>query len=290
MHNDVSLAQSAIEELFEQLEEEPSFSAFREALADSPGKMLGVLVGKTAGGERVVLRAHSGQLGGRAHWPGWAAPVWRREETAELEARTLQAISDFDKALAQCDVEKAQRRLDEVRLQVRREAAERRASHRQNLREWSRLAVDEADVETAKRLFNAERRRDVERVEEAKQALLAEKQRVHGLRRARRNASIALSSAWFDGAMVTSAAGEKLPLRSLFAGAPLAGGTTDCVIPKLLEAANTARIRPVALAEAWWGPTLNGRKHGDVQYPCERRCQPLLGHLLCGVNGSPGAS
>lgn len=284
--NDVTLAQVAMQTLFDQLETEPEFALFREALAKSPGKMIGVLVAETKTGERVLLRAHSGQLAGRTNWQGWVAPVWHREQTAELEAATLGKIAEFEKALAQCDVVEAQRRLDETRIAVQAEAAARRAAHRQKLREWTLEGVDSDRIEAAKCAFDAARVVDAARVEEAKQALLSEKDKVHHLRTARKSASIALSNAWFDSAGVTSARGEKVPLRSLFTDAPLVGGTSDCGIPKLLEAANTAGIRPIALAECWWGPTLNGRKHGDVQQPCDRRCQPLLGHLLCGLNES----
>lgn len=281
--NDVALAQVAMRELFKGLETDPEFTSFREALGKSPGKMLGVLVAETKTGERVLLRAHSGQLAGRTNWPGWVPPVWHREETAALEAKTLRKISELEKALAQCDVVEAQRVLDETRIQVRTQAASRRAAHRQQLREWTLEQPDDARVEAANRQYDAARIADARRVEEAKQALLLEKDKVHQLRTARKSASIALSNAWFDAASVTSADGHKASLRSLFTEAPLAGGTTDCGIPKLLEAANTARLRPIALAESWWGPTLNDRRHGDVQQPCDRRCQPLLGHLLCGL-------
>ena len=89
----------------------------------------------------------------------------------------------------------------------------------------------------------------------------------------------------FDAARVTNARGETRPLREIFAGKGIAGGTAHCAATKLLHAANVARLRPIALAEAWWGPTINGRVQGDVQPPCDRRCGPILGHLLCGLDG-----
>jgi tRNA pseudouridine32 synthase/23S rRNA pseudouridine746 synthase len=86
----------------------------------------------------------------------------------------------------------------------------------------------------------------------------------------------------FAAAALTNARGERRPLQEVFVGQGIPGGTAGCAVPKLLEAANVARLRPIALAEAWWGPTLNGRYHGDVQPPCDRKCKPILGHLLCG--------
>lgn len=86
----------------------------------------------------------------------------------------------------------------------------------------------------------------------------------------------------FNAAAVTNARGERRPLREIFVGDRIPGGTTDCCVPKLLEAANVAGLRPISMAEAWWGPTTNGRHHGELQPPCDRKCLPVLGHLLCG--------
>ena len=99
----------------------------------------------------------------------------------------------------------------------------------------------------------------------------------------RRAASVALSTAFFDAARLTNARGERWPLRDVFAGRAIAGGATDCAVPRLLEAANVAGVRPLAIAEAWWGRPIGGRLHGACQPPCDRKCLPILGHLLCGL-------
>ena len=88
----------------------------------------------------------------------------------------------------------------------------------------------------------------------------------------------------FDAMSLTSARGVTLPLRQVFV-APfgMPSGTGECAIPRLLHAANRTGIRPVGLAEAWWGPPVGKRVHGQLQPPCERKCLPILGHLLCGL-------
>jgi hypothetical protein len=236
--NDAALGLAALQQLFDQLSDDPALAPERMALEASPGKMIGVLVTDSG-----VLRAYSGELGGRRDWPRWVGPVLRREDTAELEAQTLARIAELDAAMGGIDVPASQRRLDEARVTFRR---------------------------------------DPEQLERVRQRLLADRSRLAELRRERRAASQRLSEAMFQAAAVTNARGERLSLRDVFVGDRIAGGTTDCCVPKLLEAANVGRQRPRALAEAWWGPTLNGRHHGDLQAPCERKCQPVLGHLLCG--------
>lgn len=253
--NDVPLAMAELEALFRSLASDP----VRAALDESKGKMLGVLVAEDAHGGRRVLRAHSGELAGRRDWPGWAPSVLRREDTAVLEAETLLRIETLNHQIETCDVAGAQRRLDETRHAVRAEAAARKEARRRDPSLPSGQAL----------------------VEEARRALLAERARLHALRIERRDASLRLSTAMFDAAGVTNARGLRRPLREVFAGDAIAGGTADCAVPKLLEAANVAGWRPVAIAEAWWGPPIGERRHGDVQPPCERKCLPILGFLLC---------
>lgn len=238
---------AALEALFASLETDAAVAAERAALEASPGKMIGVLI--TRGGD--ILRAYSGELGGRRDWPRWVAPVLRRADTAEIEAATLETIARLDARIAAIDVPAAQRRLDEYRVAFRKQP---------------------------------------NRIEEAKTFLLSQRATLSELRKERRRASQRLSTAMFNAAAVTNARGERRPLRDIFVGDRISGGTTDCCVPKLLEAANVAGLRPLSVAEAWWGPTTNGRRHGELQPPCERKCLPILGHLLCGLAGRPTGS
>ena len=286
--NDGVLAITALDRLFGQLEGDPTFADERAALAASPGKMIGVLVAEAADGTRLELRAYSGELGGRRDWPAWVGPVLRRADTAALEEETLAQITALEAEIATCDVDAAHRHLNETRARVQREAAERRQAYRAQRHAWSLARRNgeavESLVEEARRTHEAASATEAAQIEAARQALLALRERLHHLREARKRASQRLSTAMFDAAAITNARGERLPLREVFVGDAIAGGTTDCTVPKLLEAANVARLRPVAMAEAWWGPTLNDRHHGDLQTPCERKCQPVLGHLLCGMD------
>jgi len=101
------------------------------------------------------------------------------------------------------------------------------------------------------------------------------------LRRARKHTSATLMAAMHDAVSLTSTAQTTLPLRDVFVGVGIPSGTADCGLPKLLHAANARGLRVVGSAEAWWGPDLGERRHGALQAPCEGKCQPILGHLLC---------
>lgn len=63
------------------------------------------------------------------------------------------------------------------------------------------------------------------------------------------------------------------------------GGTGDCAAPKLLAAAARARLAPLALSELWFGsgPPAGGRVEETFYPPCQERCTPILGYMLCGA-------
>jgi len=276
VENDVRLALDALEQLFVALDH-PDYAAVRQALGTSRGKMVGVLVGCASDGSLHTLHAYSGELAGRRDWPQFVGPVLRRADTAELEAETLRRIAELEHDMAALDVDGAQRHLDHTRERVRVRAAERRSAYRA-----ARRPVDQrADQVLAQHDDAAE-------IERARRALLAERAQLSSLRRQRKATSLVLSRAMFDAAGVTNARGVRRPLRAVFAGVGIAGGTTDCTLPKLLEAANVARLRPLAVAEAWWGPPGSDdlRRHGQIAAPCEKKCKPVLGYLLCDEDGA----
>ncbi|MFK7896648.1 MAG: hypothetical protein AB8G23_12480 [Myxococcota bacterium] len=115
--------------------------------------------------------------------------------------------------------------------------------------------------------------------------------------------------------------GEERTLRdAVFPGAAITGGMGECCAPKLLQHAALNELRPLSIAEFYWGDPVGlkayeaeivEREAGAVQAPsirktrlrereraqvnarrkevgefypsCEARCQPLLGFMLCGV-------
>ena len=79
--------------------------------------------------------------------------------------------------------------------------------------------------------------------------------------------------------------GETRPLASFFpegSGPPT--GTGDCCAPKLLRAAQVRGLRPLAMAEFFWGAPGGARRnrHREHALPCPEKCGPILGFMLCG--------
>ena len=64
------------------------------------------------------------------------------------------------------------------------------------------------------------------------------------------------------------------------------GGTGDCCAPKLLQAAYRLGLRPLCMAEFWWGPSPRSdvRHHGQFYPACRGKCKPVLTWMLQGLD------
>ena len=62
-------------------------------------------------------------------------------------------------------------------------------------------------------------------------------------------------------------------------------GAGECAAPKLLQYAFANDLKPITLAEFWWGisPKSAIRKHKNYYPACQSRCKPILTHMLKGI-------
>ena len=76
---------------------------------------------------------------------------------------------------------------------------------------------------------------------------------------------------------------DKPKLRTKFPMPP--GGTGDCCAPKLLQYAYRQGLKPVCMAEFWWGaPTKTElRQHLNYYPACRGKCKPILSWMLQGL-------
>ncbi|MEE2960523.1 MAG: hypothetical protein VYA34_07240 [Myxococcota bacterium] len=64
-------------------------------------------------------------------------------------------------------------------------------------------------------------------------------------------------------------------------------GTGECAAPKLIQSAIKLDLKPISICEAVYQPSKGG-KH-TLSAPteaCSERCYPILGFMLCGLNGA----
>jgi hypothetical protein len=84
---------------------------------------------------------------------------------------------------------------------------------------------------------------------------------------------------------ITNFKNEKRTLSEAFnltKGIP--NGTGDCCAPKLLNYAAKNNLKPISIAEFYWGKeSASGlRIEGEFYSSCSDKCQPLIGFMLCG--------
>lgn len=267
------------------------------------GKMFGVLVAQDAAGAEVTLRAFSGMLGERWHWPGFVGPVFDEAARGPVEARgleTLRALADRLEAL-----ERSPRQAEARAALAACDDAQRRAlatldeelARRQAGRAAQRAAgCDAAHLEALAQESRADKRRRRWLVDELAQARAPLVEAVAGvearrrwLTRLRAVASASLMRRLHDTYVIGAFDGQRRPLRALFAPGEPPSGAGDCAAPKLLAEAQRRGLRPVALAEFWFGapaPT-QARRSGELSPACTPKCGPLLPFMLQGVDVAP---
>ena len=106
---------------------------------------------------------------------------------------------------------------------------------------------------------------------------------INALKEKRRDKSIALQQRLFENYHFLNLSGKEQSLFKIFKNAlnespPSAAG--ECAAPKLLQYAIKHQLKPIALAEFWWGNATKKREK-NVFYPaCKNRCQPILEYML----------
>nr|WP_199316543.1 pseudouridine synthase [Chroococcidiopsis sp. [FACHB-1243]] len=264
------------------------------------GKMYGVLLVETAAGERRVLKAFSGLLHGRSTVTGWVGAIEGKELALE-EARTLDMLAAMKQeliALQQIPERQKYAALAqefETRWQqltiLHRDRKQQRQFQRQVFQD---TLAGVALVEVLAQLDEQSRQDGIDRklfkrqrdclLQPLQQAIEQADKRMYELKQQRKSLSRQLQALMHASYRLSNFAGESLPLQQLMAGS-LPTGTGACCAPKLLHYAATHNLKPLAMAEFWWGsPSTNGEKmQGEFYGACAERCQPLMGFLLSGL-------
>jgi tRNA pseudouridine32 synthase/23S rRNA pseudouridine746 synthase len=114
------------------------------------------------------------------------------------------------------------------------------------------------------------------------------KERIYLLKEARKNHSNALQKELFDQYQFRNQAGDVKSLPEIFENASYKNppaGAGECAAPKLLQYAFQHKMKPIAMAEFWWGlsPKSDFWKHKQYYPACQEKCRPILAHMLSGI-------
>lgn len=247
--------------------------------------MYGVLQVEDSRGERSFLKAFSGKLDGSFYHEGWAPPMLDLDPTP-LEQTTkvrLQEIRERLSELSKAPELECLRNLEadweakdqalRLELQKRQAGRKRRRAKGDDSKALDRLSQKDSAL---LREFKKHRR---ESLEEAQSLAAPLHREIGALKKERKALSRALQAEMHGEFARALWADRPWSLVSLFPSGPPTG-TGECCAPKLLHWASQLGLKPLALAEIWWGPDTESRKRGHFYPPCVERCQPLLGALL----------
>ena len=112
---------------------------------------------------------------------------------------------------------------------------------------------------------------------------------IDSLKLERKSRSQALQRWLFSHFVMLNANGEKRNLLDIFSETPLKfppSGAGECCAPKLLQYAHLHGLRPVRIAEFWWGdsPRKEIRHHLHFYPACRGRCLPILTFMMQGLD------
>lgn len=273
------------------------------------GKMFGVLIVRTSNGQTGYLAAFSGNLCGSNSHSFFVPPVYdllKPDGFFKIEEEQISAINHQIGQLQNCDrylelqqkmereTASSQQALSEARkvLKAAKERREQRRLHRPNENEQAAM-IRESQYQKAE--FKRLERYWKEQISEIKTELESFSSQIEALKAERRNRSAALQQKLFQQFNFLNAKGETKNLCAIFEETvqktPPAGAG-ECAAPKLLQYAYLSGLSPIAMAEFWWGesPKTEIRHHGYYYPSCRGKCEPILRHMLQGLNVEPAPS
>ncbi len=273
------------------------------------GKMFGVLIVRTSNGQTGYLAAFSGNLCGSNSHSFFVPPVYdllKPDGFFKIEEEQISAINHQIGQLQNCDrylelqqkmereTASSQQALSEARkvLKAAKEKREQRRLHRPNENEQVAM-IRESQYQKAE--FKRLERYWKEQISEIKTELESFSSQIEALKAERRNRSAALQQKLFQQFNFLNAKGETKNLCAIFEETvqktPPAGAG-ECAAPKLLQYAYLSGLSPIAMAEFWWGesPKTEIRHHGYYYPSCRGKCEPILRHMLQGLNVEPAPS
>lgn len=285
-------------------------------LTGAIGKMFGVLLVQNPQGEVGYLSAFSGKLAEQNHWPRFVPPVFdmlAKDNFFHAENLQINQINeqlfavenhpDIPRLSTELETEQAQAQAElDAHRQVMIDSRQSRKAQRNQLA--AQLAANPTDetlrenaITEAKlsqeSISEKNQLRDIkrywdERIHTISQALSQLTDERDALRQQRKRLSAALQQKLFEQYRFLNIKGTEKSLNGIFNGTveltPPAG-SGECAAPKLLHYAFKHDLKPLAIAEFWWGapPKSEIRQHKQFYPACLRKCQPILGHMLEGL-------
>ena len=267
------------------------------------GKMFGVLVCQNEKGELGYLWAFSGKLANENHHDYFVPTVFdmlvdnsffrkeeallnaynRKIENLEISEDYINELENFKKTKIQAATELQNQKIRIKEQKLLRD--ERRIQIEATLNEEELLEFNEQLAEESKKesiLLKKMTKYWKLTLQTLEEKGLVFSNELMQLKEERKAKSAALQQKLFAEYSFFNQYKEKKSLGEIFNNNPPAGAG-ECAAPKLLHYAFQHNLKPICMAEFWWGQSPNSevRQHKQFYPSCKSKCEPILmGHML----------
>ena len=302
------LALTASEELQQKLEK------FHPVESEQQGRMYGVLIVKDTQGSLGYLAAISGNanenMADDNYSINFVPTIHQAYNQSEFEKQQQVEINDINKkinllaanpeidkltALLKTEVAKSVQEIQCLQQQMRDNKKARKdqrtwlstaALSEDEHRDIS-IALSRASV-TDKKALQALKLHHQTNISLTSNNLQQLTDEIESLKKLRKKLSAKLQKHFFKQYKMLNSKGERKDLTKIFSDTIVQkppAGSGDCAAPKLLQYAFEHKLTPLCMAEFWWGkqPKSEIRKHKHFYPACQGKCQPILGHMLAGM-------
>lgn len=308
-----SLCEIAINELQNYLETTTDFThdfGIQNNSKQAIGKMFGVLVVKCKKTQKLgYLCAYSGKLANSNHVSFFVPPVFDmlnegsfflEEEvhlnTINAKIEAIEKSNDYQDliTLKQITITEYQKKIENKKKLNKEFKNNRKAIRGTKQLQLSQEEFDILNEDLIKQSLRDKHELNVliksfeNEVEAINQLIATFESKINQLKEERKFRSNALQRKLFQSYSFLNAHLETKNLLDIFETnlkiSPPAGAG-ECCAPKLLHFAYQNQLQPLAIAEFWWGasPKSQIRKHKQIYPACWGKCQPILSHMLQGL-------
>lgn len=276
------------------------------------GKMFGVMIIQKTNGEIGYLSAFSGKLAESNFLTGFVPPIYDTLNPDGFYKKGEAHLNLLNKKIetleSNIELTKAKFRLNEAIVNAENSITnfKRLSKQEKEVRQHKRVEAQSPNLADKEEIYQRLREESIQNklklkylkldsersIKEAQEHLLQLETPINALKLERKTLSASLQKQIHERYHFLNALGNTKDLIHIFKDTqlgkpPAAAG--ECAAPKLFQYAYLHGLKPIAMAEFWWGisPNAEVRKHKQFYPSCRGKCEPILGFMMQGLNVAP---
>lgn len=306
------LAKIATEEIQEYLENQTDFKHNFGLKTYSPknaiGKMFGVLIVQDKNNQLGYLAAFSGKFDDNSFPEKFVPPIFNMRTEGSFYTKGEAEIEEINRQLGfllddenYLSLKKTVKNLskeinEDLELQrkkmklskTNRKVRKKNATATLNNVEFKKLITTLKQESYNDQFFYKELQEYYQtKIEKSSKKLTVFEDKIAALKKERKEKSNYLQQTLFSKYAFLNQQKELKSLLDIFDNPAIKppAGSGECAALKLLNYAFANNLKPICMAEFWWGISPNSaiRKHKNYYPACQSRCKPILGHMLKGI-------